>query len=120
MVRVKRGNVARQRRKKVLKLAKGSLGAHSKLFRTANQSVMKALRHAYRDRRRKKRDFRELWIIRVNAAARAHGINYSSLMGLLKKANIHINRKMLARLAFLDPGAFADIITLAKTTAAPL
>ncbi|MEN9205591.1 MAG: 50S ribosomal protein L20 [Thermostichales cyanobacterium SZTDM-1c_bins_54] len=118
MVRVKRGNVARKRRKKILKLAKGSLGAHSKLFRVANQSVMKALRHAYRDRRRKKRDFRQLWIIRVNAAAREQGINYSTLMGLLKKADIQINRKMLARLAFLDPQAFAQIVTLAKQAAA--
>jgi len=114
MVRVKRGNVARKRRKKVLKLAKGSLGAHSKLFRTANQSVMKALRHAYRDRRRKKRDFRELWIIRINAAAREQGLNYSTLIGLLKKANILINRKMLARMAFLDQAAFAQVVSLAK------
>ncbi|MEQ8962516.1 MAG: 50S ribosomal protein L20, partial [Coleofasciculus sp. C2-GNP5-27] len=99
MARVKRGNVARKRRKKVLKLAKGYRGSHSKLFRTANQQVMKALRNAYRDRRKRKRDFRRLWITRINAAARQNGMSYSQLMGQMKKANIQLNRKMLAQLA---------------------
>ncbi|BAS57504.1 ribosomal protein L20, bacterial and organelle form [Leptolyngbya boryana NIES-2135] len=110
MARVKRGNVARKRRKKILKLAKGFRGSHSKLFRTANQQVMKALRNAYRDRRKKKRDFRRLWITRINAAARIHGVSYSQLIGKLKKADIVINRKMLAQLAVLDPDGFAKVV----------
>ncbi len=114
MTRVKRGNVARKRRKKILKLAKGFRGSHSKLFRTANQQVMKALRNAYRDRRKKKRDFRRLWITRINAAARQNGISYSKLTGLLKKANIELNRKMLAQLAVLDNEAFAKVVEMAK------
>ncbi|MBD2328311.1 50S ribosomal protein L20 [Alkalinema sp. FACHB-956] len=114
MARVKRGNVARKRRKKILKLAKGFRGSHSRLFRTANQQVMKALRNAYRDRRKKKRDFRRLWIARINAAARMHGISYSQLIGKLKKADIQINRKMLAQLAVLDPAGFAQVVELAK------
>lgn len=115
MPRVKRGNVARKRRKKILKLAKGFRGSHSKLFRTANQQVMKALRNAYRDRRKKKRDFRRLWIVRVNAAARQNGLSYSQLTGKLKKANIEINRKMLAELAVVDPQAFAKVVEVAKS-----
>lgn len=115
MPRVKRGNVARKRRKKILKLAKGFRGSHSKLFRTANQQVMKALRNAYRDRRKKKRDFRRLWIVRVNAAARMNGLSYSQLTGQLKKANIEINRKMLAELAVVDPQAFARVVEVAKS-----
>ncbi|MBD2105004.1 50S ribosomal protein L20 [Leptolyngbya sp. FACHB-261] len=114
MTRVKRGNVARKRRKKILKLAKGFRGSHSKLFRTANQQVMKALRNAYRDRRKKKRDFRSLWIIRINAAARQQGLSYSALIGTLKKADIQINRKMLAQLAVLDPDTFAEVVAKAK------
>lgn len=110
MARVKRGNVARKRRKKILKLAKGFRGSHSRLFRTANQQVMKALRNAYRDRRKKKRDFRRLWITRINAAARLHGVSYSQLIGKLKKADILINRKMLAQLAVLDPVGFAKVV----------
>ncbi|MEA5470029.1 MULTISPECIES: 50S ribosomal protein L20 [unclassified Spirulina] len=113
MTRVKRGNVARKRRKKILKMAKGFRGSHSKLFRTANQQVMKALRSAYRDRRRRKRDFRRLWIVRINAAARLHDISYSQLMGKLKKADIQINRKMLAQLAVADPEAFTKVVELA-------
>ncbi|MEM7795111.1 MAG: 50S ribosomal protein L20 [Cyanobacteria bacterium P01_C01_bin.118] len=113
MARVKRGNVARKRRKKILKLAKGYRGAHSKLFRTANQQVMKALRYAYRDRRNKKRDFRRLWITRINAAARLNGTTYSRLIGDLKTANIEINRKMLAQMAVLDPGTFTKVVELA-------
>lgn len=114
MPRVKRGNVARKRRKKVLKLAKGFRGSHSKLFRTANQQVMKALRNAYRDRRKRKRDFRRLWITRINAASRQHGLSYSQLTGQLKKANVGLNRKMLAQLAMLDPQAFAKVVEVAK------
>ncbi|MFH7241221.1 MAG: 50S ribosomal protein L20 [Spirulina sp.] len=113
MARVKRGNVARKRRNKILKLAKGFRGSHSKLFRTANQQVMKALRYAYRDRRNRKRDFRRLWITRINAAARLHDISYSQLMGQLKKANIEINRKMLAQMAVLDPDGFAKVVEVA-------
>ncbi len=113
MTRVKRGNVARKRRKKILKLAKGFRGSHSKLFRIANQQVMKALRNAYRDRRKRKRDFRRLWITRINAAARQNGISYSQLIGHMKKANIQINRKMLAQLAVLDPDSFNKVVELA-------
>jgi large subunit ribosomal protein L20 len=113
MARVKRGNVARKRRKKILKLAKGFRGSHSRLFRTANQQVMKALRNAYRDRRKRKRDFRRLWITRINAAARLHGMSYSKLIGNLKKADIQLNRKMLAQIAILDPKAFEQVLTLA-------
>ena len=114
MTRVKRGNVARKRRKKILKLAKGFRGSHSTLFRTANQQVMKALRSAYRDRKKRKRDFRRLWITRINAAARVQGISYSQLMGNLKKANIQINRKMLAQMAVLDPAGFTKVTQLAS------
>jgi len=115
MARVKRGNVARKRRKKVLKLAKGFRGSHSKLFRTANQQVMKALRYAYRDRRNRKRDFRRLWITRINAAARMHGISYSKLIGQLKKADIELNRKMLAQMAVLDPDGFSKVVEVAQS-----
>jgi large subunit ribosomal protein L20 len=114
MTRVKRGNVARKRRKKILKLAKGFRGSHSRLFRTANQQVMKALRNAYRDRRKRKRDFRRLWITRINAAARMHGLSYSQLIGSLKKANIQLNRKMLAQMAVLEPAAFEQVLAIAK------
>ncbi|NJK29036.1 MAG: 50S ribosomal protein L20 [Acaryochloris sp. RU_4_1] len=113
MTRVKRGNVARKRRKKILKLAKGFRGSHSRLFRIANQQVMKALRNAYRDRRKRKRDFRRLWIARINAATRQHGLSYSQFMGQLKRANINLNRKMLAQLAATDPDSFGKIVSLA-------
>ncbi|MDJ0733093.1 MAG: 50S ribosomal protein L20 [Nostocaceae cyanobacterium] len=114
MARVKRGNVARKRRKKILKLAKGFRGSHSTLFRTANQQVMKALRSAYRDRKKRKRDFRRLWIVRINAAVRAEGMSYSQFMGNLKKANIQLNRKMLAQMAVLDPAGFSKIAEMAS------
>ena len=114
MTRVKRGNVSRKRHKKILKLAKGYRGSHSKLFRIANQQVMKALRNAYRDRRKRKRDFRRLWITRINAAARQEGISYSQLTNKLKQAKIEINRKMLAQMALQDPEAFTKIVELAK------
>ncbi|WP_320663634.1 50S ribosomal protein L20 [Prochlorococcus sp. MIT 1223] len=115
MARVKRGNVARKRRNKILKLARGFRGGNGKLFRTANQRVMKALCNAYRDRRRRKRDFRRLWIARVNAAARLNGMSYSSFMGNLKKADIRINRKMLAQLAVIDPSNFSKIVESVKS-----
>ncbi|PZO44767.1 MAG: 50S ribosomal protein L20 [Leptolyngbya sp.] len=114
MARVKRGNVARKRRKKILKLAKGFRGSHSKLFRTANQQVMKALRYAYRDRRNRKRDFRRLWITRINAASRMHGLSYSKLISQLKQADIDLNRKMLAQMAVLDPAGFAKVVEVAN------
>ena len=110
MTRVKRGNVARKRRKKILKLAKGFRGAGSKLFRTANQRVMKALRNSYRDRRRRKRDFRRLWIARINAAARMHGVSYSQFINHLTKANVGLNRKMLAQMAIMDPQGFTQVL----------
>ena len=115
MSRVKRGNVARKRRKKILKLAKGFRGSHSKLFRIANQQVMKALRNAYRDRRKRKRDFRRLWITRINAAARIHGLSYSKFTHHLKKAEVGLNRKMLAQLAMVDPKAFEKVVEVAKS-----
>lgn len=112
-MRVKRGNVARKRRNKILKMAKGFRAAHSKLFRTANQQVMKALRSAYRDRKKRKRDFRRLWIVRVNAAARQQGLSYSQFMGKLKQSKIELNRKMLAQLAILDPDGFKKVVEIA-------
>ncbi len=114
MARVKRGNVARKRRNKILRLARGFRGSNGRLFRTANQRVMKALCNAYRDRRRRKRDFRRLWIARINAAARINGLNYSKFIGGLKKAEINLNRKMLAQLAVSDPNVFTSIATEAK------
>jgi len=114
MARVKRGNVARKRRNKILRLARGFQGGNGRLFRTANQRVMKALCNAYRDRRRRKRDFRRLWISRINAAARLNGLSYSRFIGGLKKADIQLNRKMLAQLAISDPKTFADVVKTAK------
>nr|YP_010444003.1 ribosomal protein L20 [Chattonella marina]UTE94890.1 ribosomal protein L20 [Chattonella marina] len=110
MVRVKRGNVARKRRQKILNRAKGFRGAHSRLFRTANQQVMKALRYAYVGRKEKKRKFRQLWITRINAAAAVHNMKYNVFISKLKKANINLNRKMLSQLAILDPTAFSKIV----------
>ena len=114
MARVKRGNVARKRRNKILSLAKGFRGGNKNLFRTANQRVMKALCNAYRDRRRRKRDFRRLWISRINAAARINGTTYSKLLNNLKNADIKINRKMLAQLALHEPKCFEEIVLSAK------
>ena len=114
MVRVKRGNVARKRRKKILHLAKGYRGAHSRLFRVANQQVMKALRYSYIGRKQKKRIFRKLWITRINAAARANGLPYSKLIHNFKKSNIELNRKMLAQIAVLDPSTFKELIDQAN------
>lgn len=109
MVRVKRGNVARKRRNKILKIAKGFRGTHSKLFRMANEQVMKALRYSYIGRKRRKREFRSLWIVRINAAARVNGTSYSVLMSSLKNANIAINRKMLSQIAVVDSNCFKVI-----------
>ena len=114
MSRVKRGNVARKRRNKILSLAKGFRGGNKNLFRTANQRVMKALCNAYRDRRRRKRDFRRLWIARINAAARINGTTYSKLLNSLKTADIKINRKMLAHLALQEPKCFEEIVSSAS------
>ncbi|MGM0411072.1 MAG: 50S ribosomal protein L20 [Bacillota bacterium] len=114
MPRVKRGNKARKRRKRVLKLAKGFFGSRSKLFRPANEAVMKSLQYAYRDRRNKKRNFRRLWITRINAQARQEGLSYSRFINGLKQADIEINRKMLAELAVNDKDAFKDLVDIAK------
>jgi large subunit ribosomal protein L20 len=114
MPRVKRGFKARQRRNKVLKLAKGYRGARSKLFRSATEAVDRALNYAFRDRRVKKRDFRALWITRINAAARINGLSYSKLIHGLKTAAVEIDRKVLADLAVSDPRGFAEIASLAK------
>ena len=114
MPRVKGGTVSRQRRKKVLKLAKGYFGSKHTLYKVANQQVMKSLMYAYRDRRQKKRDFRQLWITRINAAARLNGLSYSRLMHGLKLAGIEVNRKMLAELAVTDAQAFAQLADAAK------
>jgi len=114
MARVKFGKVTRRRRKKILKLAKGYWGAKSKLFRVANQAVMKSLMYAYIGRKLRKRDFRKLWITRINAAARAHGISYSRFINGLKKAGIEINRKMLSEMAINDEKAFAELVNIAK------
>ena len=112
MVRVKRGNVARKRRKKILSLASGYRGAHSILFRVANQQVMKALRYSYIGRKQKKRIFRKIWISRINAASRVNGISYSQLINKFKKSNIDLNRKMLSQIAILDGSTFKFLIDL--------
>lgn len=114
MPRVKRGVTAHARHKKVLKEAKGYYGARSKVYRVAKQAVIKAGQYAYRDRRQRKRQFRALWITRINAAARQHGLSYSRLMDGLHKAGIAVDRKMLANLAFHDEPAFAVLADQAK------
>ncbi|GIO86296.1 50S ribosomal protein L20 [Paenibacillus faecis] len=114
MARVKGGFVVRRRHKKVLKLAKGYFGSKHRIFKTANEQVMKSLLYAYRDRRTKKRDFRRLWIVRINAAARMNGLSYSKLMHGLKLAEVNINRKMLADLAVNDINAFNSLASVAK------
>jgi len=110
MVRVKRGNIARKRRKKILSLARGYRGAHSILFRVANQQVMKALRYSYVNRKQKKRIFRKIWISRINAASRLNDISYSQLIHNFKLSKINLNRKMLAQLAVLDPSTFRLLV----------
>jgi len=112
-MRVKRGFKARKRRKKVLKLAKGYRGGRSKLFRTAADAVDKALMYAYRDRKVRKRDFRKLWIARINAAARMNNLSYSKFIHGLKLAGVELDRKVLAELAISDPSGFAQIAGLA-------
>lgn len=114
MPRVKKGVTAHRRHKKILKLAKGYRGSKSTLFKKANETVMKALYYARRDRRAKKGEFRKLWITRVNAAARINGISYSQLINGLKKAGVAVNRKMLADLAISDMAAFGKLVDAAK------
>ena len=118
MPRVKRGVTARARHKKVLDLAKGYRGRRGNVFRIAKEAVMKAGQYAYRDRRTKKREFRALWITRINAATREHGMTYSVFMNGLKKAEIEIDRKVLADLAVMDKPAFAALVEKAKSAAA--
>ncbi|MCL4516619.1 MAG: 50S ribosomal protein L20 [Firmicutes bacterium] len=114
MPRAKGGIVTRRRHKKILKLAKGYWGARGKVFRPANNQVMKSLAYAFVDRRKRKRDFRKLWIARINAAARSNGLTYSRLISGLKKAGVDVNRKMLADLAVNDAQAFDQLVTVAK------
>ena len=117
MARVKRAMNAKKKHKKVLKQAKGYYGSKSLLYRTANQAVMKSLSYAYIGRKHRKRDFRKLWIARINAAARQNGTTYSQLMGNLKKANIDINRKMISEIAIENPEEFTKIVNLANQNA---
>ena len=114
MARVKRGVIAHARHKKILKLAKGYYGARSKVFRVAKQAVIKAGQYAYRDRRQKKRQFRSLWIARINAAARDNGLSYSRMINGLKKAGVEVDRKMLADIAYHDNVAFGALAEKAK------
>ena len=118
MSRVKRGVTAHARHKKVLKQAKGYYGARSRVFRVAEQAVTKALQYAYRDRRQKKRNFRALWIVRINAAAREHGLSYSVFMNGLKRAAIEIDRKVLSDIAIQDRAGFAELVNQAKASLA--
>jgi large subunit ribosomal protein L20 len=114
MPRVKRSVHAKKKRRKVLKLAKGYFGARSRLLKTAMEAVDRAMKYAYRDRRVRKRDFRKLWIARINAAARTNEITYSRLIDGMKKAGVEINRKVLADIAIQDPQAFSTIVSIAK------
>ena len=118
MSRVKRGVQAKKRHKKILKLAKGYRGARSRTFKVANQAVLKAGQYAYRDRKVKKRTFRSLWIIRINAAVREHGLSYSVFMNGLKKANIDLDRRVLANMAAEDKEGFAALVSKVKDIAA--
>ena len=113
-MRVKGGTVTRRRHKKILRQTKGYYGTRHKLFRRANEAWMKSMAYAYRDRRNKKRDIRRLWIIRINAAARMNGITYSRLINALKKADIALDRKVLADLAVNDPKAFSKVVEVAN------
>lgn len=115
MARVKRGSNMKRKHKKVLRQAKGFYGKKSKVFRAANPAVMRSLRSAYIGRKHRKRDFRKLWITRINAAARANDISYSRLMDGLRKADIRINRKMLSEMAIHDPAAFTQVVDRAKS-----
>ena len=118
MPRVKRGVVARRRHKKILKQAKGYYGARSRVFRVAKQAVTKAAQYAYRDRRQRKRQFRALWITRINAASRANGLSYSRLIAGLKKADVILDRRVLADLAVHDKAAFSKVVETAKSALA--
>jgi len=118
MPRVKRGNKRRLKRKKILRRAKGYYLAKSKLYRIAKEQVRRSLRFAYRDRRNRKRDFRRLWIVRINAAARQHDTSYSRLMHGLKVAGVQLDRKLLADIAVRDPGAFAQVVQAARQATA--
>jgi len=113
-MRIKRGKTTNQRHKKYLEQAKGYRGSRSKLYRTAKEAVEKGLTHAYKDRRRKKREFRKLWIVRINAAARQHGLSYSQLMHGLKASDIQLNRKVLADMAVRDEAGFSKLAEQAK------
>ena len=113
-MRVKKGFKARRRRNRVLKLAKGFRGRRKNCYKRANQAVERALNYSTRDRRQKRRDFRALWIVRINAAARSHGISYSRLMGGMKRNHLALDRKILADLAISDPNAFAKIVEQAR------
>jgi len=117
MPRVKGGPKSRQRRKKVLKMAKGYVAGRRRLYRTAVDAVHRALAYAYVGRKTRKRDFRRLWITRINAAARLHGLSYSRLMNALKKAHVELDRKVLADLAVSDPAAFSKIVEKVKSGA---
>jgi large subunit ribosomal protein L20 len=114
MPRVKRGNVLQKRHKKIIKYAKGFRGSKSKLFIAANQAIMKAWKNSYRDRRNRKRDFRRLWIARINAGCREHGMSYSKFIYGLSKAHVEVNRKLLADLAISNPDAFKQLTNTAK------
>ena len=118
MARVKRGVTAKARHKKVLKAAKGYYGARSRSYKTARQAVFKAGQYAYRDRRVKKRDFRALWIVRINAASKAHGLSYSRFIHGLKTAGVDLNRKQLSELAIHDAGAFSKLVETARAALA--
>jgi large subunit ribosomal protein L20 len=117
MARVKRGNVLKNRHRKILKFSKGFRGSKHTLFIAANQALIQSWRNAYRDRRKRKRDFRSLWITRINAACRFHGISYSRFMNGLSKAEIDLNRKVLAEMAINDAPAFAGLVKAAQTAA---
>ena len=118
MSRVKRGVAAKKHRKRILKEAKGNYGARGRLLKSAREAVERGWKYAYRDRKRRKRDFRRLWIVRINAAAREHGISYSRLIHGLEVAGVEVDRKILAELAVKDPKAFGDLAALAKSQAA--
>ncbi|MBP8645734.1 MAG: 50S ribosomal protein L20 [Syntrophobacteraceae bacterium] len=117
MPRVKKAVKSRERRKKVLNMARGYRGGRGRLFRTATETVDRALKFAYRDRKQRKREFRSLWIMRINAAVREHGLSYSRFINGLKKANLSFDRKVLAGLAVSDPAAFAEIVRIVKEAA---
>lgn len=114
MARVKTSVVSRERKKRIMKMARGYRGARSRAYRRAKEQVIRSLAYAYRDRRNRKRDFRRLWILRINAAVRSEGLSYSRFIGALKKAGILVNRKNLAQLSIEDPKAFQELVAVAK------